>query len=194
MFAGIEINPDKTFTVALMDKNRNIYYIGHYWKEGLFWFLDHTKIKILTININHSDKKYFQQKWKNLLELKDTLISNFEFEVFDGVVHEKTLLFTDTDLFFKEAIRKELLPIYTREGLEQRIYNLPKSGIHIPDNFLSKDRRKLRGEVNAVVSAFTSFSIENKLYSTEEIEGEVFWVPVYKFIPKEKRVITASRF
>ncbi len=190
MYAGIEINPDRTYTVALMDENRNITYLTHFWKEGLYWFLDHRKIDILTLNINHSDKKHFLIKWKTLLELKNVLLSNFEYEEFQGKVKDKIMLLTDTDKFFEDAIRKELLPIYTREGLEQRIYNLPKSGIYLPDYMISKDRRKLRGEVNAVVSAFTSFAIKHNLYTKEEIEGETFYIPVYKFVPKDQRIIT----
>ena len=190
MYAGIEINPDKTFTVALMDENRNITYISHFWKEGLYWFLDHRDINIISLNINHSDKKYFLEKWKTLLELKNVLLTSFEYEEFQGDTKEKVIALTDTDIFFKDAIRKELFPIYTREGLEQRIYNLPKSGIYIPENILSKDRKKLKGEVNAIVAAFTSFAIKHNLYTEEEIEEEKFYAPVYKFVPKEKRVIT----
>ena len=190
MYYGIEINEDKTFTVAVIDENRNIFQINHFWKEGLLWFLEHSKVRILTININNSDKKHFPQKLKNLLEIKNLLLSNFEFRRFSGKVEEKIFAITDTDLFFQKSIRKELLPIYTREGLEQRIYNLPKSGIIIPEYLLSKDKRKLRKEVNAIVAAFTSFAIDKNMYTEEKIEKTPYIVPVYKYVPKNKRVIT----
>ncbi len=190
MYYGIEINEDKTFTVAVIDENRNIFQINHFWKEGLLWFLEHSKVRILTININNSDKKHFPQKLKNLLEIKNLLLSNFEFRRFSGKVEEKIFAITDTDLFFQKSIRKELLPIYTREGLEQRIYNLPKSGIIIPEYLLSKDKRKLRKEVNAIVAAFTSFAIDKNMYTEEKIEKTSYIVPVYKYVPKNKRVIT----
>ncbi len=192
MYAGVEISSNKTFTVALMDSNRNVSYIGHFWKEGLYWFLDHTKIKILTLNLNFKDKKHLSTNFKIYLDLKNVLLSQFEFFEFPEIDKEKVFALTDTDRFFKKSIRKELLPIYTREGLEQRIYNLPKSGIHLPKYMLSKDRNRLKRELNATVSAFTSFAIDKDLYTVEEENGEKIVVPIYRFVPKEKRVITGS--
>ncbi len=192
MYAGIEINSNKTFTVALMDSNRNISYISHFWKEGLYWFLDHSKIKILTININFRNKKHLSTNFRAYLDLKTVLISQFEFFEFSEDFADKKIALTDTDRFFEKSIRKQLLPIYTREGLEQRIYNLPKSGIYLPKYMLSKDRNRLKGELNATVSAFTSFALDSNFYTVEEENGEKIVVPLYKFVPKEKRIITGA--
>ena len=192
MYAGIEINSNKTFTVALMDSNRNISYISHFWKEGLYWFLDHSKIKILTININFRNKKHLSTNFRAYLDLKTVLISQFEFFEFSEDFVDKKIALTDTDRFFEKSIRKQLLPIYTREGLEQRIYNLPKSGIYLPKHMLSKDRNRLKSELNATVSAFTSFALDNNLYTVEEENGEKLVVPLYKFVPKEKRIVTGA--
>ncbi len=192
MYAGIEINSNKTFTVALMDSNRNISYISHFWKEGLYWFLDHSKIKILTININFRNKKHLSTNFRVYLDLKTVLISQFEFFEFSENFADKKIALTDTDRFFEKSIRKQLLPIYTREGLEQRIYNLPKSGIYLPKYMLSKDRNRLKSELNATVSAFTSFALDNNLYTIEEENEEKIVVPLYKFVPKEKRIVTGA--
>ncbi len=192
MYAGIEINGNKTFTVALMDSNRNISYISHFWKEGLYWFLDHSKIKILTININFRNKKHLSTNFRAYLDLKTVLISQFEFFEFSEDFADRKIALTDTDRFFEKSIRKQLLPIYTREGLEQRIYNLPKSGIYLPKYMLSKDRNRLKSELNATVSAFTSFALDNNLYTVEEENGEKLIVPLYKFVPKEKRIVTGA--
>lgn len=192
MYAGIEINNNKTYTISLMDSNRNVSYIGYFWKEGLYWFLDHSKIKILTINLNFKNKKHFSTAFKSYIDLKNVLTSQFDFFVFPEDRGEKLLALTDTDKFFEKSIRKELLPIYTREGLEQRIYNLPKSGIYLPKYMLSKDRNRLKSELNATVAAFTSFAIDNNLYTLEEEKEEKLVVPVYKFVPKDKRVITGA--
>jgi len=192
MYLGIEVNEDKTFTVAVMDENRNVVSINHFWKEGLYWFLDHSKIKIVTLNINSSDKKHFQIKIKSLIDLKQYLVNQFDFSEFEGKKEEKIVAITDTDRFFEKSIRKKLFPIFTREGLEQRLYNLPKSGIVLPENLLSLDRRKLRREVNATVSAFTSFALDKNLFTVEEEEDLLLAVPIYRFIPKEKRVISEN--
>ncbi len=189
MYIGIEINPDRTFTVAVMNEDRNVVYISNFWKEGLYWFLDHMKGKILTVNINFSDRKYSQIKEKLFFELKDVLISNFEYEPFTKE-KEKVFALTDTDRFFEKAIRKELLPIYTREGLEQRLYNLPKSGIYFPEIMKSKSLKKLRSEVNAIISAFTSYCIQHGLYTKENIADKDLVVPIYKYVPKSKRVVS----
>ncbi len=194
MYAGVEINSDRTLTVTLMDKNRNITYIGYFWKEGFYWFLDHFNIKILTFNLSFKDKKYFEQRFKVYLDLKSILETEFDFVYFPDKLDLKEGYYclTDADKFFERSVKKELMPIYTREGLEQRIYNLPKSGIYLPHYMLSKDRKKLKSEVNATVAAFTSFSVDNNLFSVERDNDEEIVVPVYRFVPKGKRVISSQ--
>ena len=95
---------------------------------------------------------------------------------------------TDVDLFFKKIVRKELLPVDTREGIEQRIYNLPKAGIIAKQEIFSKNRENLQREVLSVAASFSAYSIYHGQFTVEKRENEKFFIPVYSYIPKEKRV------
>ncbi len=189
MYLGINLYEKNLFTAALIGLDREVYLINHFWKEGLYWFLEHSKIKTATLNINFKEKNS-GIKFRYLTELMNVLLENFEFEQLEikGCVKDKRLVsITDSDLFFEQAVRKQLLPIETREGVEQRIYTLPKSGIVIKENLFSSDIEKLRSEVNAVVAAFTSLSIHTGVYSIKDIEGIEVIIPQYRYIPKSER-------
>ncbi|WP_457642431.1 hypothetical protein [Persephonella sp.] len=192
MYVGININGDRTFTVAVLDKYRNVVNINHFWKEGLYWFLDHSKAKIVVININLKDKENLTSRTRHLFELMNVLLENFEFEQLDmkrSMYNSKFVAVTDTDMFFKQIVRKELLPLNTREGIEQRIYNLSKAGVVIKDHLLSIERNKLKNEINAIAAAYTSYAVEKNTYYFHEEEDITFLVPEYSYVPISQRII-----
>ncbi|WP_457621278.1 hypothetical protein [Persephonella sp.] len=191
MYLGITINSRNLFTVALIDQNKKISSINHFWKEGLYWFLEHSRVNIVTINLNFKEKES-DIKFRYLTEIMNVLLDVFEFEHLDARrVHQyrKYVGVTDTDLFFEQAVRKELLPVETREGVEQRIYTLSKAGIYVGDNLFSTDIDKLRSEVNAVAAAFTALSVKTGNYSLKDIDGIELVVPEYRYIPVAERKI-----
>ena len=188
MHIGININGDKTFSVAVLEREGKLIYLSRFFKEGLYWFLEHFNGKRIIFNINFANKKYLSQSLKEYKALYSVLIDTFEFEDFNEAgLNGKVVCLTDTDLYFSQFVRKKLLPDYTREGLEQRIYNLKKTGLILDFNYLSKDKRKLKDEINAIVSAYTSLLIDKNLYKIEKINNFKLVVPIYKFIPKNLR-------
>ncbi|WP_456384659.1 hypothetical protein [Persephonella sp.] len=187
VFLGIHTNPDKTFTVANMDENRNIRFISNFWKEGLLWFLDHANADIIAVNIS----PWFDSiQVKNAYEVVSALKEIFGFEEPGVKPTEKVVLKTDADMFFSQLVRKELLPITTREGIEQRIYNLPKAGIMVKPELFSKEKKRLQKEVISIATAFAAYSIHHGTYSVEEKDGEQFYIPRYQFVPRDQRIIS----
>lgn len=188
LFIGIETNPDKTYTVAQMDENRNILYLSPFWREGLLWFLDHKNINIVAVNL---PSWYKTNQQKNALEVIRTLTDTFEFhEAGEETEKEKVVIKTDTDLFFSQLVKKDLLPITTPEGLEQRIYNLPKAGIIVQPEMFSKERKQIQRELGAIASAFAAYSYYHGTYDIVEREEDKLYIPKYSFVPKEKRIIS----
>ena len=189
IFLGIQSNEDKTFTVAQMDKNRNILSISNFWEEGLLWFLDHSNPSVVSVNFS----EWFDSvQSKNAYEVISKLVELFGFEEAEESVSnaEEIVIKTDVDLFFKQLVRKELLPINTREGIEQRVYNLPKAGIIVRPEMLSKEKKYLQREVTAVATAFAGYSIHHSQFKIEEREGNKLFIPVYRFVPENKRIIS----
>ncbi|WP_456401141.1 hypothetical protein [Persephonella sp.] len=189
MYIGVNINDDNTFTVSSINKDRIVFNISHFWREGFYWFIEHTKASVITININMESKNSVL-KFRYLTEIMNTLLENFEFEQLEMKRHitdEKYVAVTDTDLFFKQIVSKDLLPLESREGIEQRIYNLSKAGVIVKDGLFSTDREKLKKEVNAVASSYTSLAVSNGDYYVEEIEGINLIVPEYRYVPKSER-------
>lgn len=185
LFLGIEVNPDKTYTIAQMDENRNITFISNFHKEGLIWFLDHQNSKIIAVDI---PEYYSQQQQKSAFDVFKILVDIFSYK--EDINAEKIAIKTNTDKFFSQLIRKALLPIKTREGLEQRIYNLPKAGIIVKPEMLSKDRNYIQREIGAIASAFAAYSIYNKSFQKEEENEQTIYIPTYKFIPRKDRIIS----
>ncbi len=187
IFLGIQCNSDKTFTTAQMDENRNIVSISNFWKEGLLWFIDHLNPTIVAVNFS----EWFDSvQTKNVYEVINKLTDIFGFEEAKEKISrtEGIVIKTDVDLFFKKIVRKELLPVDTREGIEQRIYNLPKAGIIAKQEIFSKNRENLQREVLSVAASFSAYSIYHGQFTVEKRENEKFFIPVYSYIPKEKRV------
>ncbi|RUM59458.1 MAG: hypothetical protein DSY66_03020 [Persephonella sp.] len=188
MYIGININGDKSYSVSVLDKDCKLVYVSSFLKEGLYWFLEHFKSKRVVFNINFLNKNNLPLILKEYKHLYSVLIENFEFEEFkEKGINGKVILLTDTDRYFSQFVRKGLLPIYTREGLEQRIYNLKKTGLIIDFSYLSKDRKKLKNEINAIVSAYSSYLIDKNLFKFEKVNNFNLLVPVYKFVPKSLR-------
>ena len=185
LFLGIETNPDKTYTVAQMNENRNIISISSFHKEGLIWFLDHQNSKVIAINL---PSWYSQHQQKNALDIIKLLTDIFGYE--EDLDSEKVVIKTDSDKFFSQLVRKDLLPITTREGLEQRIYNLPKAGIIVKPEMFSKDRKQIQRELGAIAAAFSAYSIYNKSFKKEEQDNQIFYIPIYRFVPKRDRIIS----
>jgi hypothetical protein len=184
-FLGIETNPDKTYTIALMDKNRNITSISNFWREGLLWFLDHQKTDVIAVNL---PEWYSPIQQKNALDLLHILTDIFEYkEGKEKISEDKIVVKTDSDMFFSQVVRKDLLPITTREGIEQRIYNLPKAGIKVQKELFSKDRNTIQRELGAIASAFTEYSTYHGNFNIIQKENEIFHIPIYRYIPKDKR-------
>jgi len=184
VFLGIHTNPDKTFTVANMDENRNIRFISNFWKEGLLWFLDHANADIIAVNIS---PWFDSTQVKNVYELFSLLKETFGFKEPDRKPLEKVVLKTNADMFFSQLVRKELLPITTREGIEQRIYNLPKAGIMVKPELFSREKNRLQKEVISIATAFAAFSIPRGRYIMKDKEGEKLYIPKYHYIPKNQR-------
>jgi len=118
----------------------------------------------------------------------------FGFEEAQGKINktEGIVVKTDVDLFFKQVVRKELLPIDTREGIEQRIYNLPKAGIIVKPEIFSQEKNNLQKEVLSVAASFSAYSIYHGQFTIEKRENENLFIPVYSYVPKDKRIISEN--
>lgn len=187
MYAGININGNKTYSVVVLDGELKPKLVSKFYKEGLFWFLDHFSGKRIVININFSNKKLISQVLKEFFSIYSVLLDTFEFEEFAKTnKNSKTVVITDTDLYFTQFIRKNLLPVYTREGLEQRVYNLKKVGLYIDYRYFSKEKKELKNQINALVSAYTSHLIDKDLYTMEKKENLYLVIPKYKYVFKNR--------
>ncbi|MBK3333308.1 hypothetical protein GWK41_09525 [Persephonella atlantica] len=186
LFLGIQCNQDRTFTAAVINESRQVISITNLWKEGLIWYLDHINPSVVAVNFSLWFK---ENQTKNAYEIIHKLIDIFDFVPADREIKtaEKLVIKTDTDLFFKQLVRKELLPIKTREGIEQRIYNLPKAGITVKPEMLSADRNKLQKEVISIGTAFASYSVYHGQFTIEERNNDILHIPVYRYIPKSER-------
>lgn len=188
-FLGIQCNDDKTFTTAQMDESKNVVSISNFWKEGLLWFIDHLNPTVVAVNFS---------KWFNFVQIKNTyevinkLIDIFEFEEAQDKVNkvEGIVVKTDVELFFNQIVRKELFPINTGEGIEQRIYNLPKAGIIIKPEMFSKNRQGLQKEVLAIATSYSAYSVYYGHFTIEKRDTEKLFIPVYSFVPKDKRIVS----
>ena len=186
LFLGIQCNQDKTYTTAVLNNNRQVLSITNLWKEGLLWYLDHINPTIVSINLSTWFK---ESQIKSAYDIVSKLINVFEFLPAETEIKttEKIVIKTDTDLFFKQLVRKELLPIRSREGIEQRVYNLPKAGIVISPEMLSADRNQIQKEVVSVATAFASYSVYHGQFKIEKREEDILHIPIYRYVSKKKR-------
>ena len=215
MYIGINVGDDRTFVITEMNENKEVVNITKFWKEGLLWYIEHNRPRIISIdsplflskNITKAEEQLGIERnpkeeelpleVKYSVELVNKLISLFNFEI----ANEKNYLDKEKKLisrvfpeaFFKKIVRKELLPISSREGIEQRLYNLKKTGIELDKNILSKNKKTLIRELKSIIGAFNSYSIDNNLveiFGSEE-ECQIF-VPKYRFASRG-RVIRHSK-
>lgn len=192
MYYGIDVGI-KDFSVCIMNEEKEVVYISNFWKEGLFWFIDHHWPKIITINLPDEQEMDAPARLKTALEIIHKLKTVFDYKSPTlEEIKEKTpyiIIKTSADLFFQKFIRKQLLPFHTREGLEQRIYNLKKTGIKVDKSILAKDKNKLRRELGAIIASFTSLSVDKNSFEKVDIEKGFLIVPKYRFVPSTNRII-----
>jgi predicted nuclease with RNAse H fold len=208
MYIGINVGEDRTFVIAEMDENRKITNITKFWKEGLLWFIEHKRPRIVSLdspislskNLTKAEEQLEIKREQNeelplnikySVDISNKLVSLLGYEIANEENYldktKKLISRTYPEAFFRKIVRKELLPISTREGIEQRLYNLKKAGIELDRLILSTDRKTLVRELNSIIGAFNSYSIDKnsvEIYGDKN-ECQIF-VPKYKFIPKER--------
>ncbi len=213
MYVGVNVGNDNLLIVTTMDENRVVKSINKFWKEGFLWFIEHTNPKIVSMDaaiiLNRhmteaeAQLQVFERKNPKIVpprvrlatELAQILTENYGFTIAD----EETVKIKDTkliartfpDAFYKKFIRRELLPPDTREGLEQRLYNLPKTGVVYKKEILDEhDKKFLRRKLSSIICAFCSYSIDRgniEIYGKKEEEQII--IPKYKFVPKKDRFV-----
>ncbi len=208
MYLGINVGNDRTFVITEMDNNRKITNIAKFWKEGLLWYVEHNRPRIISIdspmllskNITKAEEQLDIQREqgegdelplnvKYSVEITNKLISLLGYEIANEENYlnkeKKLIARVYPEAFFKKIVRKDILPISYREGIEQRLYNLKKTGIELDKSTLSKDRKTLIRELYSIIGAFNSYSIANnsvEIYGDKK-ECQIF-VPKYKFVSK----------
>ncbi len=215
MYLGINVGTDRTFVITEMNQEKEVTNITKFWKEGLLWYIEHKRPRIVSIdspvcltkNITKAEEQLNIERnqgegeelpldVKFSIEITNKLISLLGYEIANEENYldkeKKLIARVHPEAFYKKIVRKELLPITYREGIEQRLYNLKKTGIKLDKTILSKDRKTLVRELNSLIGAFNSYSIDNNSVEIfgDKKECQIF-VPKYKFVPKS-RVIRSS--
>ncbi|WP_028950459.1 hypothetical protein [Sulfurihydrogenibium subterraneum] len=195
MFAGIEVK-DKIFIVSFMDNNRNVKGIFKFYKEGLLWFLDHYTPEVIAVNYDFGVSSKLSLTNKAYSNLYRDIIETFEYRQVDKKSFrekEKRIFKSNVEEFWKKIIHKDILPADTPEGLEQRLYNLPKSGIRLNRKLLSQDKKFIGKELDAVVLSFAAYSFYNNRFETIDHEGGIWIIPRYTYVPKKEREQESSQ-
>lgn len=186
MFLGVEYLDSYKLIVSVMDRNSKVIQIAPYTVEGLFHLLDHSDIRVIAFNIDFNCHFISSLNNRIIKDLPKKLYEYFDFKIFEREKRSfRTIVYTDTDIFFKKIIRKEVLPEHTLEGVEQRLYNLPKTGIKLNRNILSKDRQVIVKQINAIILSYTALSYSTNNF--ELIEDENYIIPKYRYIPVKNR-------
>lgn len=194
MFAGIEIK-DKIFIISLMDNNRNVKGIFKFYKEGFLWFLDHYNPEIVAVNYDFGVSSKLSLTNKAYSNMFRDIVENFEYRPVDKKSFkekEKRIFKSNVEEFWKKLIHKEILPAESPEGLEQRLYNLPKSGIKLNKKLLSLDKKYIGKELDAVILSFAAYSFYNNRFETIEHENGIWIIPKYSYVPKKEREENSS--
>ncbi|WP_297888831.1 hypothetical protein [Sulfurihydrogenibium sp.] len=189
MFAGVEVK-DKLFIVSLMDNNRYVKAIFKFYKEGFLWFLDHYNPDVIAVNYDFGVSSKLALTNKAYSNLFKDIVEEFEYRPVDKKSFkekEKRIFKSNVEEFWKKIIHKDILPAETTEGLEQRLYNLPKSGIKLNKKLLSQDKRYIGKELDAVILSFAAYSFYNNRFETLESEYGIFIIPKYTYVPKKER-------
>ncbi len=189
LFLGIDIL-DNIFIVSLMDENKTVKGLFKFYKEGLLWFIDHNNPNVISINYDFCVKSKAADTNKSLSNLYKIIQNEFGYSEVNKQTFkekEKKILKSDVDEFWKKIIRKDILPSDTVEGLEQRLYNLPKTGIKINKKLLSTDKKYIAKEIDSVVLSFAAYSYYNNRFEHMETESGVIIIPKYIYIMKKDR-------
>lgn len=188
MYLGLEYLNSYVFIVSVMDKYSKVVQISPYTLEGLFHFLDHSDVRVIALNIDFNAGFMSSFQNKSVKHLEKKLYEYFEFRVINekDKKYYRSIVYTDVDEFFKKVIRKEILPINTAEGIEQRLYNIPKTGIKLNRNFLSKNREVLIKQLNAVILSYTALSYHTNNFDFID-EEESYILPKYRYVPLKSR-------
>lgn len=189
MFLGIDIL-DNIFIVSLMDENKNVKGLFKFYKEGLLWFIDHTNPNVMAVNYDFCVKSKISDTNKSLSNLYKVIKNDFGYSEINKKTFrekEKKILKSDIEEFWKKVIRKDILPSDTVEGLEQRLYNLPKTGIRLNKKLLSINKKYIAKEIDSVVLSFAAFSYYNNRFEHIETENGVIITPKYIYVMKKDR-------
>jgi hypothetical protein len=194
LFAGIEC-VDDIFLVSLMDENKTVKGIFKFYKEGLLWFIDHYNPNIIAVSYDFPVRSKTALTNKASSNLYKLIIEQFEYTEIDRrsfKEKEKRVLKSDPEEFWKKIIRKEILPAETPEGLEQRLYNLPKTGIRLNKRLLSQNKKLIAKEIDAVILSFAGYSFYSNRFENEETENGIIIIPKYIYVMKKDRQETVS--
>lgn len=189
MFVGIDVL-DNIFIVSLMDENKNVKGLFKFYKEGLLWFIDHNSPKVIAVNYDFCVKSKVADTNKSLSNLYKIIKNDFEYSEVNKKTFrekEKKILKSDVEEFWKKVIRKDILPSDTVEGLEQRLYNLPKTGIRLNKKLLSINKKYIAKEIDSVVLSFAAFSYYTNRFEHIEIENGIIVIPKYIYVMKKDR-------
>lgn len=188
MYLGIEHLNSSIFIISVMDRQSKVVQISPYTIEGIFHLLDHFYIKVIAFNIDFNIMHMSSFQNRSIKNIEKKLEEYFEFRLIDSKdkKSQRTIVYTDADEFFKRVVRKDILPIDSIEGIEQRLYNIPKTGIKLNRNLLSKDRDILIKQINAVILSYTALS-----YHTDNFEfihdDDFYIIPKYRYVPLKNR-------
>lgn len=187
MFLGVEYLNSYKLIVSIMDRNSKVIQIAPYTVEGLFHLIDHSDIRVIAFNLDFNPQYMASFQNRAIKDFTKKLYEYFEFRILDKDKKSfRTIVYTDTEEFFKKIIRKEILPETTPEGIEQRLYNMPKTGIKLNRNLLSKDRQILPKQINAIILSYTALSYFTNNFEFME-EDEIYILPKYRYIPLKNR-------
>ncbi|MEJ5173393.1 MAG: hypothetical protein WHT47_06730 [Hydrogenothermaceae bacterium] len=189
MYLGVEYLKSNLFITSIMDNGSKVIQLSLYTYEGLLHLLDHRDISVIGFNYDFNVKFGSSLSNRIVKNISSKLYEYFDYRVVENRndSYEKAIIYSDVEEFFRKVIRKDLLDEDSPEGLEQRIYNLPKTGIKLNRNWISKDRKVAIKQLNAVILSFAAYSygIRNFDYITDE--SSFYIVPKYRYIPKAKR-------
>ncbi|MEZ0323614.1 MAG: hypothetical protein ABWJ98_04815 [Hydrogenothermaceae bacterium] len=189
MYLGVEYLKSNLFITSIMDSNLRVIQLSQYTYEGLLHLLEHTDISVIGFNYDFNVKFGSSLSNRIVKDMSSKLYKYFDYKTVESRddSYEKAIVYSDVEELFKKVIRKELIDEDTPEGLEQRIYNLPKTGIKLNRNWISKDRKIAIKQLNAVILSFAAYSYGVRSFDYIADENSFYILPKYRYIPKAKR-------
>lgn len=189
MYLGVEYLKSNLFIISIMDDNARVIQLSQYTYEGLLHLLDHRDISVIGFNYDFNVKFGSSLSNRVVKNISSKLFEYFDYRVIESRNdnHEKAIIYSDVEEFFRKVIRKDLIDEDSPEGLEQRIYNLPKTGIKLNRNWISKDRKVAVKQLNAVVLSFAAYSYGIRNFDFITDENSFYIIPKYRYISKAKR-------